>query len=41
MIKTLRKIADWLDSTKCKLHLWWNFKLDSLKTNCECEKRNS
>jgi len=38
MIKALRKLADWLQKTKCSLHFWWNAKLESLKTNCQCEK---
>jgi len=38
MIKTLRKIANWLENKKCSFHNWWNAKLESWKTKCVCEK---
>lgn len=38
MIKTLRKLADWLEDKKCSLHFWWNAKLETLKTKCVCER---
>jgi len=38
MIKTLRNTADWLEDKKCRLHIWWNTKLDGLKSTCVCER---
>lgn len=38
MIKGLRKLANWLEVTKCNLHFWWNDKLETLKTKCVCER---
>lgn len=38
MIKTLRKIASWLEARKCDLHFKWNGLLDRLKTKCVCER---
>ena len=38
MVKILRKTADWLEDKNCSLHLWWNAKLETLKTKCACER---
>jgi hypothetical protein len=38
MIKALRNIANLLEFGKCRLHNWWNAKLDGLKFKCQCER---
>lgn len=38
MIKLLRRLANWLEKTKCGLHFKWNETLERLKTNCNCER---
>jgi len=38
MIKALKYITNKLEIFKCYRHNTWNYFLDRLKTNCQCEK---